>query len=120
MSGYREHNFDPSAGGNQGVPMRPFNKWQWVGVGFVAAGILVMLAVLAGRLGWGPMKGEDILPVGTALCLVGAAIVGSRREPVQLTPEQSARLNRRKILVIAVALAVCAIVAGAVIYLKGA
>ena len=119
MSGYRQSSFDPIAGG-EGMPMRPFNKWQWVGVGLVGAGVFVMVAQLAGRLGWAPMKGQDLLPIATTLCAFGAVLIGSRREPVELTSEQSVRLRRRKLIIIGIAALVFAIALGVTIFLKGA
>jgi uncharacterized membrane protein YidH (DUF202 family) len=115
MSGYRDRSgFDPNATGDS-RPARPFNIWQWLGVGLVIAGILVMLAVIAGRFGLTPGT-RDMLPVGTSLCILGTVLINSRREAVQLAPAT----RRRRLLIILVAAALCALVAALIFYFKGA
>jgi len=117
MSSYRQSSFDPNAGASaDSRPMRPFNWVQWVGAGFVVAGILVMLAVILGRLGWLPIDTKDMVPMVTSLCVLGTVLINSRRETIQTTPEA----KRRRVIIILIAFAVCAIVAGAVIYFQGA
>ena len=117
MSGYRESSFDPSAGGDYGPPLRPFNGVQWVGVGCVAIGVAVLLATVAGRLGlFAKDAAPDMLPMGTSFAALGTVLINSRRSPGSLTPE----IRRRRILIVAAAAAVCAIAAVAVIYFSGA
>jgi hydrogenase-4 membrane subunit HyfE len=117
MSGYRQSSFDPNAGGDYGPPLRPFNKVQWAGAAFVTLGIAVMLATIAGNLGW--ISGSrDWLPVGTSFCALGTILINTRRKT--LTPEQTEAQRRRGMIAVAIAFAVCAIVAMAIIYFKGA
>lgn len=100
-----------TATGESSRPMRPFNAVQWIGVGLVGAGIAVMLAVVAGRFGLVPTT-RDSLPMGTAFCVLGTVLINTRREAVPVTPET----KRRRLIVIGIALAVCAIVAAAVFF----
>ena len=114
MGGYREASFHPSTGGPEyGRPLRPFNKWQWTGIAFMALGVGVMLSVFAARLGWIRQTG-DLLPLGSTLCIFGGLLVGSRREV--LSPEESASHQRRALIG---ALAICAVV-GVILYFSGA
>jgi hypothetical protein len=117
VSGYRESSFDPSAGGDYGPPLRPFNRVQWTGVGFIAFGVGLMLAAVAGTLGlFARRAGADMLPMGTTFAALGTVLINSRRSPASL----SADTRRRRTVIFAVALAVGAITAGAIIYFKGA
>jgi hypothetical protein len=118
MSGYRQSSFDPNAGGAYGRPLRPFNRWQWIGVGLVVAGIAVMIAVMAGSFGLVPKSAEDILPMGTSLSLIGALLVNSRRE--MLSPEETAAQRRKNLMGAVVGLAVSLILLAAILISKGA
>ena len=120
MAGYRDtSNYDPFAGTEYGRPLKPFNKWQWAGVGMGVAGALVMLGSLAVRLRGMAVDTADWLPMGTTLCAFGAVLINSRR--ATLTPEETAARRRRALVIIAVAAAVCVLAAAAVIiYFKGA
>ena len=122
MAGYRDTQtgFDPMPRADYSRPLRPFNAWQWLGVGFIVAGIGVILAAFASQFGWLPPKIAHWVTSGTSLCLIGALFVNSRREPVDLSPEDRAKVRRRTWIVAAVALAVCIAVAALVIYSKGA
>jgi len=115
MSGYREHGFDPSAGGSYGPPLRPYNWVQWSGVGIAVVGIAIDLLYLGGRAGVSP-KYLDSPSVGIALPLIGAVLVNSRRQEVPLSPET----KRRNTIILGVTLAVCGIVAATIFYFKGA
>ena len=119
MAGYRDtSNYDPFAGTEYGRPLKPFNKWQWAGVGMGVAGALVMLGSLAVRLRGMAVDTADWLPMGTTLCAFGAVLINSRR--ATLTPEETAARRRRGLVVVAVAFLFMAIAAAAVIYFKGA
>ena len=118
MSGYREHSFDPNAYEQPGRPMRPFNWVQWVGVAFMAAGLLVDAFYVAGRLGWMP---ELVSTTSMAFVpvIVGVALINSRREPgTQVGSEQLAK--NRRVLLITVAILAAILGAAAVIEFIGA
>jgi hypothetical protein len=117
MSGYRDNSgFDPSARARQsGAPLRPFNALQWLGVAFMAAGALALVAYVLGRLGVVPGKVDDVLP-GIMLLFCGSMLVHSRRQGGALTPAT----KRQRIIILAAALAICVLVAALVIYFKGA
>ncbi len=118
MSGYRQHSFDPNAGGDYGRPLRPFNGWQWLGVAFIVIGAAVFLAVTASKLGWIGPGLKDSFPAATSLLLIGTLFVNSRRE--RLTPEDSAGKRRQALIALAVALIACAVGAALILYFKGA
>ncbi|HEX5257745.1 MAG TPA: hypothetical protein VFW35_03060 [Sphingomicrobium sp.] len=115
MGGYREHSFDPNAGGEYGPPLRPFNKWQGLGVGVGVLGALVIAAEIASRVGWFPLKHDTVL-AGTSLLLVGSMLVNSRRQPGGLTSETS----RKRMVIVAVALMVLGAALLTIFVLKGA
>jgi uncharacterized membrane protein YdcZ (DUF606 family) len=117
MSGYRDMSgFDPNAGGELGPPLRPFNKWQWLGVAMLVAGALVMFAALASRFGWLPATKDDWIPMSSSLVIFGSVLVNSRRSHVSLSPET----RRRRLLIVLVAAALCALAAVLIFYFKGA
>ena len=115
MAGYRQHSYDPLAGGEYGPPLRPFNWVQWLGAASLGVGLAIMLAYVAGKLGLLPTLLDSPTP-GTAFVLISIPLINSRREAVPLSPET---IRRRSLIFIA-ALAVCAVVAALVIYFKGA
>jgi hypothetical protein len=117
MSGYRDRasGFDPMAGGSYGPPLRPYNWVQWLGVGFAAIGILVMVAYFLDRAGLIPNRFGDVFPA-IMLMGVGSILINSRRQEVPLTPET----KRRNTIILGVTLAVCAAVAATIFYFKGA
>jgi hypothetical protein len=104
MSGYREHGFDPNAGGDYGPPLRPYNWVQWTGVAFFFLGLAAFLAYFAGRLGLIP-KLLDSPVLTTSSMLVGVALINSRRELASPSPGT----RRRRMLIVTVALAVSAL-----------
>ena len=116
MSGYREHIFDPNAGGDHGPPLRPFNKFQWAGVGFVVFGILAMVATFAERLGLYRADTKDWLPMAAMFCGFGSVLINSRRQPGGLRPET--RRKRMVVLAVAVMLFGAAIIT--ILVVKGA
>ena len=80
MSGYRDtSNYDPYAGGDTGPPMRPFNKWQWIGVAMMVAGGLAMVATVAIRFAWHQFRMGDWIPLGSTLVIFGSVLINSRR-----------------------------------------
>jgi hypothetical protein len=115
MPGYREHGFDPSAGGDYGRPQRPFNWVQWLGVACLFVGAAIMLAYVGGGLGLLPKLLDSPTP-GTAFVMIAIPLIASRREAGTLSVES----KRRRTVIIAVALAVCALTAALVFYFKGA
>ena len=118
MPGYRQHSFDPNAYVQQGRPLRPFNWVQWTGVALVVAGMAVLVGYFAGRAGLIP-EWIDTPAASTALCVAGALLVNSRREPG--TPVGTEQLQRnRKILLITIVLLAAILGAALVIEFKGA
>jgi hypothetical protein len=116
MSGYRQSSFDPTADGDYGPPLRPYNWVQWTGVGFLFVGIAIIAAYLAGRLGWIPRLLDSPTP-GTTFVLLSVALVNSRRQ--QLTSEQSARQRHRALVATGIGLLACALGLAAAFYFKG-
>jgi len=115
MSGYRQSSFDPSAGGDYGPPLRPFNWVQWTGVGLGVLGVVALVADILGRMGVIPKVVDDPFPF-VSLMPIGAVLINSRRQPACLSPET----KRRRIIIAAVALVVFAIALGVTIYFEGA
>jgi hypothetical protein len=114
---YRQSSFDPSAGGDYGPPLRPYNWVQWTGVGFMGAGFVLLGGYLAARAGWIALDTKDtFVLLGTNLCMCGSILVSSRRQPGTLSPET----KRRRSQIILAAAAICALVAADIIYFKGA
>jgi len=106
---YRQSSYDPLATSVGGKPLRPFNWVQWTGVGMVALGVALTLAMLAGEFGIPWLRPLRHAPV-TMPMLIGVLLVNSRREPVpDSAPELAAA--RRKWLAITVA--VCGVILGA-------
>lgn len=118
MAGYRQSSFDPNAGGASGKPLRPFNNWQRLGVALVVGGALLVFGLLIKRIVAPDHASEDWIPASTSIVVVGSALVNSRRE--KLSPEQCARQRRRALIVLAFALAACALGIAAAFYFKGA
>ena len=115
MGSYRESSFDPNAGGFHGPLIRPFNWVQWTGVAIALIGVGFDLVYLGGRAGVIPKLLYEP-SIGIALPFIGAALINSRRQPGTLSPET----KRQRTIIIAVALAVCAVALGVTIYFKGA
>ena len=117
MSGYRQSNYDPRAGGDYGPPLRPFNWVQWSGVGFIAVGVTVLLATIAGSFGlFDRSAATDMLPLGTTFAALGTVLINSRRAPGTL----SAETKRRRTIILGVAVALSAVTAALVYLLQGA
>jgi hypothetical protein len=116
MSGYREHSFDPNAGGDFGPPLRPFNKFQWVGVGFLIFGVVAMLATLAASFHLIRTDTKDWLPVATMLCAFGSVLINSRRQPGGLRSET----RRKRMVILAVGLMVFGAALITILVIKGA
>ncbi len=118
MSGYRDRSgFDPNAGGDLGPPLRPFNKWQWLGVAMLVAGALVIFATLGEpvRLAsrdQGRLDSDGQQPHHLRLHHPSTG----RRSNVPL----SAETRRRRLLIVLVAAALCALAAALIFYFKGA
>ena len=118
MAGYRQSSFDPSAGGNYGPPLRPFNNWQRLGAALIVGGGLLAVGLVVRQIATGDHATADWIPVSTCILLLGSVLVNSRRE--KLTPEQCARQRRRALIVAAIGLGACALGFAAVFYFKGA
>ena len=119
MMGYRDtSNYDPYGTMNQGRPLRPFNLVQWSGVGLALFGIALYAAYFAGRLGW-TSELLDSPMFGFAMLMLGVVLVNSRRESSHdLAPELAAQRKRWLLIIIAIAAAVLG--AAALIELQGA
>jgi hypothetical protein len=118
MTGYREHSFDPNAGGG-GRPLRPFNWVQWTGVGFMAGAGVMLLAVVASAAGLLSPAFEHNAGLAAMMSVVGASLINSRREgSTDLAPELAPA--RRKWLLITIVVCVAIIGAAVVIEFSGA
>ena len=80
---YRQSSFDPYASPRYGRPLRPYNKWQWLGVGAAALGLaIIALAAAVIILGAGVWfyrrrdKSDSYGPQGAVIMFVVAAIMG--------------------------------------------
>jgi drug/metabolite transporter (DMT)-like permease len=116
VSGYRESSFDPNAS-DYGPPLRPFNRWQWIGAGIGGMGILIMLAALAGGF-FHLIRADtkDWLPMGTSFCALGTVLISSRRQPGRLRSETT----RKRMVILAVGLMVFAAALITILLIKGA
>ena len=114
MSGYRQSSFDPSAGFDEGRPLRPFNQLQWAGVAVIVVGIAAILATIAGRFGLDVGDTTDWLPMGTTFCALGTVLINTRRAPL------SPATKRRRMLIVLAAAALCALTAVLIYYFQGA
>ncbi len=108
---YRQSTYDPYAYEQPGRPLRPYNRMQWIGVGFVWIGLAGYLAWAAERFGWIDI-GLDRPTAFVALPMIGIALINSRRQPG--TPVDSLQLRRNR-KVLAITVAVCAVVLGAAV-----
>jgi hypothetical protein len=108
MSGYRQSNYDPNAYQQEGAPLRPYNWVQWTGVALGAVGLALVLANLAGKLGWIDPWFDGNPPL-FLLLLLGVVLLNSRRAPPHDTTPVQRAANRRMLLI---TLAVCAAVLG--------
>jgi hypothetical protein len=118
MPGYREHSFDPNAYSEAGRPMRPYNWVQWTGVALILVSLAMNLAYLARDFGWLPFA-PRIPSIAFAPLILGIVLVNSRRHPATDPAPELAAQRRRWLIVI---VAICAVILGAalVIDFKGA
>jgi drug/metabolite transporter (DMT)-like permease len=114
MSGYRQSGFDPNSWEPAGAPLRPFNRWQWLGVALGLTGAALLVGELAGRSGLIALKLGDMAPLMSLLCCAGMLLITSRRAPVA---DPAAFARRRKLALIAAGLA--AVVGCALVILLG-
>ena len=113
MSGYREHGFQPNHWEPMGPPIRPYNWVQWCGVVLDVVGVCVLLAFLAGRIGWIDKYIDDPM-LGVSFAIFGMVLINTRRHPV--APELREQAKRRTILALTVAVVVAVVAAGIAIY----
>ena len=87
---YRQISYDPLAS-IPGRARRPFNWVQWLGVGIEALAVAWLLLFAASEFGW--LGATHLVPQpATILAIVGAVLVGSRREePLPLSTQQQRR-----------------------------
>jgi len=118
MSGYRQHSYDPNAYERLGPPLRPYNRWQWLGVVLILASLAINIVYFAGRLGWiSPLLDGSAGAVG--LLLPGILLINSRRHPAtDLAPELAPA--RKRLLIITVAICAAILGVAAAIDLTGA
>jgi drug/metabolite transporter (DMT)-like permease len=110
MSGYRQSNFEPNSWEPAGAPLRPFNRWQWLGVALGLAGAALLVVEIAGRHDLIALKLDDAAPLMSMLVCTGMLLITSRRAPVT---DPVAYARRRKLALIAAAVAAvvgCALV----------
>jgi drug/metabolite transporter (DMT)-like permease len=98
MSGYRQSSFEPNAWEPAGAPLRPFNRWQWLGVALGLSGAALLAVDLAGRSGLVPFHLRDSAPLMSLLTCAGMLLVTSRRAPVA---DPAAYARKRKLALIA-------------------
>jgi hypothetical protein len=118
MNGYRQSNYDPEAYQQEGAPLRPYNWVQWTGIALGVVGLALVLADVAGELGWiNPWF--DGNPPLVLLLILGVVLINSRRAPAtDVTPEQ--RAANRRMLFITLAISALVLGAAAIIDLTGA
>jgi hypothetical protein len=114
MSGYREHRFDPNAGGD-GRPLRPFNGLQWTGVGFTVAAGVMLVAVVASAAGLISPAFEHNAGLAGMMSVVGAILINSRREFLEDPAPELAQARKRWLLI---AVLVCAVIIGAAVAIE--
>jgi len=114
MRGYRQSSFEPNAWEPAGAPLRPFNRWQWLGVALGLSGAALLLVELAGRSGLIALELGDMAPLMSLLCCAGMLLITSRRAPVT---DPVAFARRRKLALITAGIA--AIVGCALVILLG-
>jgi drug/metabolite transporter (DMT)-like permease len=102
VSGYRQSSFEPNAWEPAGAPLRPFNRWQWLGVGLGLSGAGLLAVELAGRSGLIALKLGDMSPLMSLLCCAGMLLVTSRRAPVA---DPAAYARKRKLALTAAGIA---------------
>ena len=118
MSGYRQSGFDPNAGEQAGRPLRPFNWVQWVGVACFGLMILMLLAEVAGWLGF--MSRVNFFAALPGLSLASIALINSRRQPLVDPADREQRERNRKMLLIAVIVLIFILGAAVFIQFSGA
>jgi hypothetical protein len=113
MSGYRESHFDPNAG-DQAFPQPP--TWvQRIGIACLFVGAAMIFAYLGGQWGLIPKWIGSPIPATMIVVAAGPLIgAGARRGPF------TSEARRKRLIIIAVALAVCALTAAIIFIFKGA
>lgn len=114
---YRQSSYDGLAAMQPGAPLRPFNRVQWAGVAFGAAGLVFFLAHLAGRIGGIEIKVGSTAAL--ACMVIGTLLIHSRREPPRLWTSEDRARSRGK-LVLALILAAALVGLGTSIAFQGA
>ena len=114
MSGYRDRSsFDPNVGDND-LPAPP--TWvQRIGVACMFVGSVMIFAYLGGQWGMIPKWIGSPLP-GTMIVVIAGPLIGAGARGGPL----SAAGKRRKIIIVATAVSVCALAAVTILYFKGA
>jgi drug/metabolite transporter (DMT)-like permease len=102
VSGYRHSNYDPNAWEPAGAPLRPFNRWQWLGVALGLAGAALLVLEIAGRHAFIALKLDNAAPLMSLLCCAGMLLVTSRRAPLK-DPAAFARRRNRALIAAAIA-----------------
>jgi len=121
MTGYREHGFDPNAYEVMGPPLKPYNWVQWVGVVFVALGVVAFLGYCAEKLALVPHWLSSPAPV-IMLGGLGSMLVNTRRQPIPEAEQAEYRRKLRRNTILALIVAALAAIVGfaAAFYFKGA
>ena len=90
---YRQSSFDPLAPSAPVGPRRPFNWVQWIGVGFEAAAVAMLVWHFSGLFGWTGAKPVSTSYV-TAPAMLGVALINSRTQPLAAEDDAQRRRNR--------------------------
>ena len=96
---YREHSFDPNAGFEEPRPLRPYDKWQWIGTASVGIAVAVGIASLFFDSGNNWLRlGQWSSGAGFILAIGGLLLIRYRREPTDNEPHPEYSEGRRRIV----------------------
>lgn len=93
---YRQSSYDPLAS-TSGPVLKPYDKWQWLGVAFEIVGVIGVITYVAAKRGW---LGDAWLSGYAAVPLIGigALFIAYRRAPGEPVSEAELRRNARRFL----------------------
>jgi hypothetical protein len=105
---YRQSSFDPSHGepARSGPPLRPFDRWQWLGVVSGLLGIAVVALFIAQTMDAVHLPFEVSGPIVFIFCLSGNFLL--QRDP-ELAPGTLDPRRRWSLVGLVVALAILAV-----------